>query len=75
MLKDLEGEKDDGKQITLDRVIRSGAEGSSLVDAALPYLKQLDPQRLKAVLLALKRLEMIQAEGAVLMAPEFVIGP
>ena len=75
LLEDVEGKKEDSKHITLDGIARRGSAGSSLVDAALPYLKQLDPQRLKAVLLALTRLEMIQAEGAVLMAPEFVIGP
>jgi protease-4 len=74
LLEDLEGQKDDSKHISLDGVVRRG-ESSSLLAAALPYLKQLDPQRMKAVLLALKRLEMIQAEGAVLMAPEFVVGP
>ncbi|HUY92217.1 MAG TPA: signal peptide peptidase SppA [Pirellulales bacterium] len=75
LMEDVEGQKEDGKHISLDAVVRRGGGGASLVDAALPYLKQLDPQRLKAVLLALKRLEMIQTEGAVLMAPEFVVGP
>ena len=75
LLQDIEGQKEDSKHITLDGVVRRGAAGSSLIDAALPYLKQLDPQRLKAVMMALTRLEMIQVEGAVLMAPEFVVGP
>lgn len=74
LLEDVEGEKEDSKHLSLGRGPVAAGRSLSLIDAALPYLKQLDPQRLQAVLLALKRLEMIQAEGAVLMAPEFVFG-
>lgn len=75
LLEDVEGQKEDSKHVSLDSVVRQGGEAVSLVEAALPYLEQLDPARSKAVLHALKRLEMIQTEGAVLMAPEFVVGP
>ena len=44
-----------------------------LFDAVLPYLRQLDGQRVGAVTTALGRLEMIRREGAVLMMPEIVV--
>jgi len=84
LLEDVEGQKEDGKHVSLDgeatgRGVSPGGalkfgQRLSLLDAALPYLEQLDPHRLRAVKLALRRLDMIQAEGAVLMAPEFVFG-
>jgi protease-4 len=47
---------------------------SSLLEAALPLINTLDPQRVAKVRLALTRLELIQREGIVLMAPEFLLG-
>ena len=54
------------------------AVGSPLVgrlaDLALPYLQHLDPARASAVRLALRRLDLIQKEGAAVMMPELSIG-
>ena len=45
----------------------------SLVDLAMPYLQNLDPHRVAAVKLALRRLQLIQQEGVILMMPEIAI--
>ena len=44
-----------------------------LLDAMLPYLRDLDPQLVGAVTTSLGRLEMIHREGAVLMMPEILV--
>jgi hypothetical protein len=44
------------------------------VDLGLPHLKSLDPDRVSLIIMALKRLQMIQQEGAILMMPEFDLG-
>ena len=41
----------------------------SLLNAALPYLQVLDPERVGSVLRALEQLEIISHEGVVLMTP------
>jgi protease-4 len=66
LLEELTGEKEEGKGLD--------ARVPSLLDLAMPHLKQLDPQRLAAVKQALWRLELIRKEGVVLMMPEFVLG-
>ena len=53
---------------------RFTASESPLLRAALPLLGKLDPERLAAVRLAILRLDMIQREGVVLMAPEMLLG-
>jgi hypothetical protein len=40
----------------------------------LPLLDRLDPRRLAALRLALLRLDLINHEGVVLMAPELLLG-
>lgn len=47
---------------------------SSWLQAALPVLEKLDPDRLAALRLALVRLDLLQRRGVVLMAPEMIIG-
>ncbi len=49
------------------------ARSFPLLEAVLPYLRELDGQRLQAVMTSLGRLELIQREGAVLMMPEIVV--
>lgn len=68
LLEEAEGPKDDSRHVSLGAVVPSGP----LVTAALPYLNELDPMRVRAVLTALKHLETLRAEGVVLMTPEFV---
>jgi protease IV len=51
-----------------------GSSDSSWLRAALPVFEKLDPARLDALRLALVRLDLLQREGVVLMAPEMIIG-
>ena len=45
----------------------------SIIDLALPYLRQLDGERVRVVVRALRQLQTLQEEGCVLMMPEMVI--
>lgn len=47
---------------------------ASLVARAMPYLRDLDPQRVALIVRALERLQLMQQEGAILMMPELSIG-
>jgi protease IV len=63
--------KDDDKDdvdVSLGRGV--GLRSGGLIDAALPYLDKLDPQRVATIKAALGRLSLLQREGAVLMMPE-----
>jgi protease-4 len=51
-----------------------GSSDSSWLRAALPVFEKLDPARLDALRLALVRLDLLQREGVVLMAPEMILG-
>jgi protease-4 len=73
LLEELGDEKEEGKGLDA-RARASAASQPSLLELALPYLKHLDPQRVALVMQALRRLELIQQEGPVLMMPEFAIG-
>jgi protease-4 len=70
LMEELGGDKEEGKGLDA----RAAAGGPSLLELAMPYLKHLDPERMALVKQALRRLELIQQEGAVLMMPEFAIG-
>jgi protease-4 len=69
-----EGTSDDEKSSDKRLGARLGLRSPSLLEAALPVLEKLDPQRLAAVKLALFRLDLLQRDGVVLMAPEMVLG-
>ena len=69
LLEEAEGPKEDSHHVSLSGV----GPSDSLLRAALPMLETLDRPRVHAVLRALRHLETIRAEGAVLMAPELVI--
>lgn len=71
LLEEAEGPKDDSHHVTAVLPVR----GDALFEAALPYLRQLDPHRVSAVVRALRHLETLRSEGAVLMMPEFVTVP
>jgi len=43
---------------------------AALVDLALPYLQHLDSQHVRTIEHALRRLQLLQQEGVILMAPE-----
>jgi protease-4 len=65
-----------GEEKTSDKRLngRTMVQESPFLQAALPLLQRLDPQRLAAVRMALMRLDLLEREGAVLMAPEFIVG-
>ncbi|HEY4311169.1 MAG TPA: signal peptide peptidase SppA [Pirellulales bacterium] len=68
------GEDDDESNgVSLSTLM--SARTSPLLDAVLPYLRQLDGQRLQAVTTAIGRLELIHREGVALMMPEIVVRP
>ena len=64
---------DDESELTTGRVAAS-LQQPSLLSAALPYLRGLDPQRVQIVERALRQLEIIREEGVVLMTPEVLLG-
>jgi protease IV len=72
LVEEISGEKDGPKGLELGTRLPIAARHPSLVDLALPYLQHLDPQRVKAVVAALRRLQLMQQEGAILMMPEIV---
>jgi protease-4 len=71
ILEELMGDKED-KPGTIEARLPSGSQ-NSLIDLALPYLEHLDPQRVASIKLALRRLQLIQQEGVILMMPELTI--
>lgn len=72
LLKELSGEEDDKSRFGL--ALKSGGDRHlSLVELALPHLRGLDPQRVKSVTAALKHLQLMQREGAVLVMPEISV--
>ncbi len=73
ILEQATGETDDGSSVSLGA--RPAAGRSSLLQAAMPYIEKFDPQRLAAVMVALKQLETLDKEGVVLMTPELIIHP
>jgi protease-4 len=68
LVEELGGQEDQDKGVSLSLPL--GRRYGALVDAALPYLGKLDPDRLAAVKTALQRLSLLQEERAVLMMPE-----
>jgi protease-4 len=70
LIEESSGGKDEPKHLSLaNRLTRTEA---SLVDLAMPYLRNLDPQRVAAIRRALHQLEMLQQEGVLLMMPEML---
>ena len=71
LLEEAEGPKDDSHHVAASLP----GQPEALLKLALPYLHQLDPHRVGAVARALRQLETLRSEGAVLMTPEFVNSP
>lgn len=66
--EELSGKKEDGgNRIALP------TRSVSFVDLALPYLQHLDPQRVALVKHALRRLQLLQQDGVILMMPEMLL--
>jgi protease-4 len=73
LVEEISGEKEDSKGLDLGAGRPVAGRQPSLVDLAMPYLQHLDPQRVKAVRMALQRLQLMQQDGAVLMMPEIIL--
>jgi protease-4 len=65
LMEELMGDKEEP-----NRLVRMPGMHSSLLELAQPYLKQLDPARVRAVTRALQHLQVMQRDGATLMMPE-----
>jgi protease-4 len=50
------------------------APQASLLNAAMPYLRGLDPARMQLIERSMRQLETLNHEGAVLMMPEVMLG-
>jgi protease-4 len=76
IMEELSGGKDekDTKDLGTELRMRGHQPTISLIDLAMPYLKHLDPERVKLIKAALLRMELIQREGASLAMPEIRIG-
>lgn len=72
LFADLAGESDDDNQLSLATQSLIQKRSHSLIDAALPYLKGLDPHRTKGVLQALQLLGMFEKERVMMTMPIYV---
>jgi protease-4 len=66
------GSKDDSPSLDVETRRRALHPRLSLVDLALPHLQYLDPDRVKAVKVALERLQLLNQEGVIMMMPEIL---
>jgi protease-4 len=71
LLEDSSSKADEPLAIGMGR-LGSTASGSPLLDAALPLLQGLDPQRVRAIQRSLVQLHTLRHEGAVLAMPEIL---
>ncbi len=72
LIEEAAGTREDSPGVDVrGRVI--GAGPGSLVDLAMPFLRNLDPVRVGAVTDALRHLQLLQREGVLLMMPEIAI--
>lgn len=72
LLESASGEKDEDK-VSLSSSMAVAKSRSSLLEAAIPQLRGLDPERIASVLHAFQQLQILQDEGVVLMTPEFFV--
>lgn len=68
LVEEQEGGREDHSAVRL-----GAGRSANVLDLALPYLKDLDPKRVLVVKQALRRLQMMQQEGAILMMPELMM--
>ena len=66
-------EEEPGLDVAGPQLPAVGRQGS-LVKLAMPYLREMDPQRVRLVVRALERLELVQQEGIILMMSEMTMG-
>jgi protease-4 len=68
LMEELMGDKEEP-----NRLVRLQGAQNSLFDLAQPYLKQLDPARVRSVTRALQQLQVMQRDGATLMMQELTL--
>jgi len=68
-----DGDQDEDDVAVTTRAVAAGQSQSSLIQAALPYLRDLDQRKVDAVLRGFQQLEVLQHEGIVLMTPEILL--
>ncbi|MBI3466877.1 MAG: signal peptide peptidase SppA [Planctomycetes bacterium] len=74
LLEESSGGDADTSRVALPAGFPLAGGRTSLVDLALPYLRNLDPQRVSTVVTALQQLELVQQEGVMLTMPPMRIG-
>ena len=73
LVADLSGEEKDDDSGTLSLGSAWGPRTTSLLQAAMPYLKGLDPERVEAIEGVFQRLSLIEKEGVILAMPPIEI--
>ena len=73
LVEDLSDGEHDPNHLSLPAGGLAASGGTSLLGLALPHLKGLDPGRLEMIEAALRRLDLLGQERAVLMMPEITI--
>jgi protease IV len=68
------GDQDEDEVGLPANLLITGSSQPDLLAEALPYLRNLDPRKVDAVLQAFRQLETLDQEGVVLMTPEIVFG-
>jgi protease-4 len=68
LLEEITGTKDEGPGVGL-----TAPPTASLVELALPFLRHLDPPRLRLAKTAFQRLELLQQESVLVAMPEILI--
>jgi protease-4 len=70
LIGEMSGQESDDKGVSVSASPLAGRQYGGLLEAVLPYLDKLEPERIAAVKAALQRLSLLQHERAVLMMPE-----
>jgi protease IV len=75
LLEEALGEGDDkpGLDVAGPRLPAAG-RSPSLVELAMPHLRDMDARRVRLIVRALERLQLMQQEGVILMMPELGVG-
>src|SRR5262249_39509144 len=70
LLEELSGDKDEPSGICFKSPSFRAKLSMSLAHLALPYLENMDPQRVQAIKRALSRLQLLHEEGVIMAMPE-----
>jgi protease-4 len=75
LLEGTSGDDQDEDEVSLPaNPLAAYSSQPDLVAEVLPYLRNLDPRKVDAVLRAFRQLDTLSQEGVVLMTPEIVFG-